>query len=78
MQGIFRKPVWAGTSFDVMNLVQYGNVLIDLSDIVFATREGDETVLKLRGGHELNIGGEVGQAIWNRLSGPLVDQIPKE
>lgn len=61
-----------------MNLLQYGNILIDLSDIVFAKREGDETVLKLRGGHEIDLDGEIGQAIWNRLSRNLVDQMPKE
>lgn len=55
--------------------MQYGNVLVDLSDVVFATREGDETVLKLRGGHELNVGGATGEAIWDRLSRPLIDQL---
>ena len=78
MQEIIRKSTLAGPSNQLMNLTRYGNVLIDLSDIIFATREGDETVLKLRGGHQLIIGGEVGNAIWNRLSRPLIDQMPKE
>lgn len=59
-----------------MNLLQFGTILIDLGDVLYAAREGDETVLKLRGGHELTLGGEVGNAIWNRLSGRLLDQMP--
>ena len=60
-----------------MNLLQFGNVLIDLGDVVFVTRNNDETQLKLRGGHELSIDGDIGKAVWTRLSGRLIDQMPK-
>ena len=60
-----------------MNLFQFGNVLIDIGDVVYAAKEGDETVLKLRGGHEINLGGDVGAATWRRLSGGLIDQLPR-
>ena len=59
-----------------MNRLQFGNILIDLGNVVFTRREEKETVLRMRGGHDLYLGGEVGLVIWNRISGHLVDQIP--
>jgi hypothetical protein len=58
-----------------MNLLQFGNRLIDPSDVVFAAREDDITKLLLRGGHTVELDGEVGSGIWTRLSGRLIDQM---
>ncbi|HEX6279420.1 MAG TPA: hypothetical protein VFZ49_05330 [Pyrinomonadaceae bacterium] len=59
-----------------MNLLQFGNRLLDTSDVVFVVREDETTKLMLRGGHEVVLDGDVGNVIWARLSNPLVDQMP--
>ena len=59
-----------------MNLLQFGNRLLDTSDVVFAEREDDATKLLLRGGHEVKLDGDVGNAVWSRLSKSLLDQMP--
>jgi len=59
----------------IMNLLQFGNRLIDTSDVVFAAREDETTKLLLRGGHTVELDGEVGNVIWSRLSGRLIDQM---
>jgi hypothetical protein len=60
-----------------MNLLQFGNRLLDTSDVVFAEREDDVTKVLLRGGHEVKLDGEVGNVVWSRLSGRLLDQMPQ-
>lgn len=60
-----------------MNLLQFGNRLLDTSDGVFAAREEDVTKLLLRGGHEVKLDGEVGNVVWSRLSKSLLDQMPQ-
>ena len=60
-----------------MNLLQFGNRLLDTSDVVFAEREDDVTNILLRGGHEVKLDGEVGNVVWSRLSGRLLDQMPQ-
>ena len=60
-----------------MNLLQFGNRLLDTSDVVFAEREDDVTKILLRGGHEVKLDGEVGNVVWSRLSGRLLDQMPQ-
>lgn len=60
-----------------MNLLQFGNRLLDTSDVVFAAREEDVTKLLLRGGHEVKLEGEVGNVVWSRLSKSLLDQMPQ-
>jgi hypothetical protein len=60
-----------------MNLLQFGNTLIDLSDVVFAERNGDKTIILLRGGHDLELDGDISNAVWSRLAGRLIDQMPK-
>jgi len=60
-----------------MNLLQFDNTLLDLSDVVFAERDGDKTILLLRGGHDVELDGEISAAVWSRLAGPLIDQMPK-
>ncbi|MGD9627961.1 MAG: hypothetical protein AB7V18_01810 [Pyrinomonadaceae bacterium] len=59
-----------------MNLLQFGNRLLDTSDIVFAEREDEKTRLLLRGGHSVVLEGEVGNVVWSRLAGRLIDQVP--
>ena len=59
-----------------MNLLQFGNRLLDTSDVVFAVREDDVTKLLLRGGHDVVLDGDVGAVVWARLSNPLIDQMP--
>jgi hypothetical protein len=59
-----------------MNLLQFGNRLLDTSDVVFAERVEDATKLLLRGGHEVTLDGEVGNVVWSRLSSRLLDQMP--
>lgn len=61
----------------LMNLLQFGNRLLDTSDVVFAEREADVTRILLRGGHEVRLEGEVGNVVWSRLSGRLLDQMPQ-
>ena len=60
-----------------MNLLQFGNRLLDTSDVVFAEREDDVTKVFLRGGHEVKLDGEVGNIVWSRLSNRLLDQMPQ-
>ena len=60
-----------------MNLVQFGNRLLDTADVVFAEREEEVTKILLRGGHEVKLEGEVGNVVWSRLSGRLLDQMPQ-
>lgn len=60
-----------------MYLLQFGNRLLDTSDVVFAVREDETTKLMLRGGHEVVLDGDVGNVIWSRLANPLIDQMPK-
>ncbi|MEQ1765203.1 MAG: hypothetical protein ABL984_18895 [Pyrinomonadaceae bacterium] len=60
-----------------MNLLQFGNRLLDPADVVFAVREEDATKLLLRGGHEVKLDGEVGNIVWSRLSKSLLDQMPQ-
>lgn len=60
-----------------MNLLQFGNRLLDTSDVVFAVREDETTKLMLRGGHEVVLDGDVGNVIWSRHANPLIDQMPK-
>ncbi len=60
-----------------MNLLQFGNRLLDTSDVIFAEREEDATRLLLRGGHEVKLDGEVGNVVWSRLSQRLLDQMPQ-
>jgi hypothetical protein len=59
-----------------MNLLKFGEILIDLSDVVCAERDGEETKLLLRGGHKVEFVGEVGSVVWTRLAGRLIDQMP--
>lgn len=59
-----------------MNLLQFGNTLIDPSDVVLAEREGEKTKLLLRGGHDVELDGDIGKAVWSRLAGRLIDQLP--
>lgn len=59
-----------------MNLLRFGNRLLDTSDVVYAVREDDATKIMLRGGHEVTLDGEVGNVVWSRLSGRLLDQMP--
>jgi hypothetical protein len=59
-----------------MNLLQFGNRLLDTSDIVFAERVEGATKLLLRGGHEIVLAEEVGNVVWSRLSSRLLDQMP--
>lgn len=59
-----------------MNLLQFGNRLLDTTDIVFAERIEDATKILLRGGHEVVLDGEVGNVVWSRLSSRLLDQMP--
>lgn len=61
-----------------MNLLQFGNRLLDTSDIVFAARDDDKTKLFLRGGHSVELEGEVGNVVWSRLAGRLIDQLPAD
>jgi hypothetical protein len=58
-----------------MNLLQFGNRLIDTSDVVFAAREDETTKILLRGGHTVELDGEVGDVVWSRLSGRLIGQL---
>lgn len=58
-----------------MNLLQFGNTLLDTGDVVLAERIGETTRLLLRGGHSIVLEGELGHAIWSRLSGRLIDQM---
>ena len=58
-----------------MNLLQFGNRLIDTSDVVCAAREDETTKILLRGGHTVELDGEVGDVVWSRLSGRLIDQL---
>lgn len=60
-----------------MNLLQFGNRLLDTSDVVFAVREEEATKILLRGGHEVTLDGEVGNVVWSRLSQRLLDQMPQ-
>ncbi len=60
-----------------MNLLQFGNTLLDTGDVVLAERIGETTRLLLRGGHSIVLEGELGNAIWSRLSGRLIDQMQK-
>ena len=60
-----------------MNLLQFGNRLIDMSDVVYAAREEEITRLMLRGGHEVELGDEIGRVVWSRLAGRLIDQMPQ-
>lgn len=60
-----------------MNLLQFGNRLLDTSDVVFAERDEDVTKLLLRGGHEVKLDGDVGNVVWSRLSKSLLDQMPE-
>ena len=66
----------ADASSRYMNLLQFGNRLLDTSDVVFAEREDDATKLLLRGGHEVKLDGDVGNVVWSRLSKSLLDQMP--
>ena len=59
-----------------MNLLQFGNTLIDTSDVAFAERLDDKTKILLRGGHAVELDGDIGKAVWSRLAGRLIDQIP--
>ena len=60
-----------------MNLLQFGNRLIDMADVVFAAREEETTRLLLRGGHEVELHDEIGRVVWSRLAGRLIDQLPE-
>ena len=60
-----------------MNVLQFGNRLLDTADIVYAVREDEATKLLLRGGHEVTLEGEVGNVVWSRLAGRLLDQMPQ-
>ena len=60
-----------------MNLLQFGNRLLDTSDVVFAVREEETTRLLLRGGHEVKLDGEVGNVVWSRLTQRVPDQTPQ-
>lgn len=59
-----------------MNLLQFGNRLLDTSDVVYAIRDSESTRLMLRGGHEVVLEGDVGSVVWSRLAGSLIDQMP--
>jgi len=61
-----------------MNLLQFGNTLIDPADVAFAERIDEKTKLLLRGGHEVTLDGDLGNAVWSRLAGRLIDQLPQD